>query len=104
MFILFLSSDGDPRPARPRIVCSVLGSYLQRICERLFEYPLLCRLSPETVRRAEVVSPGDIYEFRRQLKRAALEETNICDAIQQVSRLAGFHLAMLDHVVVQEVV
>src|ERR1041384_4655298 len=58
----------------------------------------------EAVRRAEVVAPRAVNQLGRQLNRRALEETNINDAVEQVARLAGFHLPVLKHVVVQHVI
>src|SRR5688572_30805836 len=53
---------------------------------------------------AEVVLPGHVNELRSQLQRLALEHANISYAIQQVARLASFHLLLLGDVFMKDVI
>ena len=54
--------------------------------------------------RAEVVAPSFINDFGGDLQSLVLEKADVGDAVEQVARLARFHLPVFDHVVVQNVI
>src|SRR5690349_11945527 len=60
-------------------------------------------LRREPVRRAEVVSPREINQFLSQPQLTSLEETDVVDFVQQVTRLAAFHHAILFRIAFENV-
>src|SRR5688572_23925583 len=56
------------------------------------------------MRRTEIISPREIDQLFGQLELSPLEETNVIDLLQQVSRLTTLHNAMLFYIAPDDVV
>src|ERR1043165_1606768 len=83
----------------PRVPCQIARLPLQ--IARAAPARLLRR---EAVRGSEVVAPGRVDEARVDFGASSLEEADVRHAVEQVARLAGFHLPLFEHVVVEQVV
>src|ERR1700759_1780050 len=61
-------------------------------------------LRAEAVRRAEVVAPRGVNQACVDLRRSALEQANVRHPVEQVARLAGFHLPTFERVVIEQMI
>ena len=54
--------------------------------------------------RSEVIAPGQIDQFRSQLEHASFEQADVVNFVEEISRLATFHYALLSRVLLYHVI
>src|ERR1044072_3178518 len=83
------------------IFCSL---QLEWISKCSLDHRFLCLHGRKRVRRSEVIAPRNVYDLRRQMCVPAFKATNVCGAIENVTRFATLHLPVFHPILRQDVV